>query len=245
MVLGCYCSDGDRDSGAAARLTSYCQPMIPVAHSHNHGGSTMKFFMYNPFFGDRRLAASAHTFLERIEERKVGPYSKYASCALIDEMSLGDVGNDDQLYITGHGAAGNNRIHSCDNRSLAATTLADQFVGRLDPGHRKIKLWVCSSADGITVNRGLAYRFWQAMHLRGFSSLAVYGYRYAVMDPFSPRQDSNEAGIALPGFRSLTETPDLLKTLHGKASHWRVGIGPDGARIPPKPLPRRDIADTD
>ena len=201
----------------------------------------MKFFMYVPWGDDDRLIQSAAAYCERIDYRK----GQYSSVELIDKTRLAEVDTGDMLYITGHGDSGDNNIYGCAGQKLTAGQLAGQFDGTLDTGHQTIKMWVCFSADGMTYKKGLAYSFWQEMRALGFGSLTVYGYRYVIMDPLTPKQKHTHAFRVKEGFKSVTETPELLEELPGTAQHWRTGIDPSGRIIPPKPLPRKKTQLTD
>jgi len=193
----------------------------------------MNLFMYLPS-EDPALVSPAYMFRDRIKQLKRATYKK---AYVIRKEDLGYVEPGDALYISGHGAAGDERIHGTVGQSIDAVELAGQFKGKLNALHERIKVWVCFSGDGMTEGRGLAFKFWLAMN-PSFKLLSVYGYRFAVQDPFRSTQEHLYAAIPLPGFVSITETPKLLDYLPGTTQHWRTGIRPDGSIIPPKPLPR-------
>jgi hypothetical protein len=197
----------------------------------------MNLFMYLPWPDDSAMVSPAAMFAARIDKLK---WKKYSEADLIGPSDLNRVKPDDALYIAGHGAAGNEKIYGSTGQSMTAVELAGQFRGKLNEGHKKIKVWVCFSGDGMTESRGLAYKFWQAMHPK-FPQLSVYGYRFAVLDPFQPSQDHLLAAEPKEGFKSFSETPDLLTILPGSAQHWRTGISPSGEIVPPKPLPRGEV----
>jgi len=180
------------------------------------------------------MVEPAFMFTDRIEKLKG---TTYQETAVIRMEDLGHVEPGDALYIAGHGAAGDEKIYGTLGQSMDAVALAAQFTGKLNESHKRIKVWVCFSGDKMTKGKGLAYKFWQAMRPT-FKQLSVYGYRFAVLDPFERSQEHLEAAIPLPGFVSVTKTPQLLRSLPGNAQHWRTGIRPDGSIIPPKPLPR-------
>ena len=190
-------------------------------------------YMCLPWADDAGLLEAAKMFIRR--KAHVGHY-KNESIITIDELK--SVKPDDMLYITGHSGQGLEIIGGTKGQRMTAQELADAIRDRLNVNHRVIKLWACYSGDGMTETprRGLAYRFWEAIQ-PSHTQLTVYGYRYATRDPFSKYEHAG-AGVIKPGFKSITEAPELWKDLPGSAQHWRVGIRPDGTLVPPKPLPR-------
>lgn len=188
--------------------------------------------MYIPWPEDKDLINAASNYTDRIDKLK-----DYDEACLIEASDLKEVKPGEPLYIAGHGAVGDENIYGTKGQKLSPDALAGQFA-KLNKEHAKIKMWVCFSGLGMTEKKGLAYKFWEAMHKDKFAKLTVYGYREAVLDPFERTQLHTHAATPLPGFKSLSETPDLLKILPGTAQHWRVGIDENGAIIPPKPLPR-------
>lgn len=182
---------------------------------------------------DDGLLEAAKMFMRR--KAHVGRY-KNEEIIRIDDLK--DVKNDDMLYITGHSGQGLEIIGGTQGQRMTALALADAVRDELDAGHRTLKLWACYSGDGLTDNprHGLAYRFWESIRAT-HQQMTVYGYRYATRDPFSKYEHAG-AGVTLPGFKNITETPELWQDLPGSAQHWRVGIRPDGTLVAPKPLPR-------
>ena len=199
------------------------------------------FFVYVPWEDDKALINSSFMYADRIEHQKTGKWGKYENVAVISAKHLKGVKPDDALYIAGHGESGNENIYGTkDSRVLSPAELATQFIGKLNSAHKRIKVWVCFSGEGMTHKAGLAYRFWQSMK-PSFPNLTVFGYRYAVLDPYQRTQSHTHAALALPGFTSILATPDQIQMLPGTARHWRTGIDPTGRIIPPKPLPRIEI----
>jgi hypothetical protein len=196
-----------------------------------------------PWADDEGLLFAARAFARR--KAHAGPYDDVSIIGLED---LHHVKNDDMLYISGHSGQGLELIGGTKEQRMTAGELAAAVRdNNLNRKHKVIKLWACYSGDGLTDDprHGLAYRFWESIKTT-HKALTVYGYRYATVDPFS-KYSKSKSGETLPGFKSMTETPELWKDLPGSAQHWRVGIRPDGTLVPPKPLPRaaQDAEDDD
>jgi hypothetical protein len=200
-----------------------------------------RFFMYLPWDDDKRLAEAACSFTDRLE--RLGGYKETFVIGR-QHLEEAEIENNDDLYISGDCAPNAEFIGSKDGRTMQAKELAAQFDGALDKGHRCIHIWACYSGHGMEGvvspqgKIGLAYRFWEAMHALGYNKLSVFGYRFAVLDPFSPSQADLLTAQLLPGFKSLTETPDKAKFLPGNANNWMTGLDPSGKVIPPAPLPK-------
>ena len=193
-----------------------------------------RFFMYLPF-DDKNMVNPAYSFTDRMEHLGLCDEAFVIGEAYLSEAN---VKKHEPIFIAGHCGPGIDYIADTKGGMLTAKDVAKQFDGKLGKDHREIRVWACYAGEGMTEKKGLAYKFWQEMHLLGFNDLTVYGYRLVVLDPFERSQEKLIAAEALPGFKSLMETPEKLKELPGNAHHWMTGIAPDGTVIPPKPLPR-------
>ncbi|UFN49470.1 hypothetical protein LPC08_02145 [Roseomonas sp. OT10] len=200
-----------------------------------------RFYLYLPWDDDQGLINGAVAFAERIDH--LGGYDE-VDILTPNTLAGAKVGDDDELYVSGECNANVDVIGSKDGRRLTARELAAQFDGRLAKTHRSIHVWACYSGHGMEgvvspLGRiGLAHEFWKEMHAAGFKQLAVFGYRFAVLDPLDRSQADLLTARILPGFRSLSETPTKIEFLPGNANNWMTGIAADGSIVPPAPLPR-------
>lgn len=199
-----------------------------------------RFFMYVPWEDDKAMLDGAGVFDARME--KLGAYES-THVITAEHLEDAEIAPEDGFYIAGECAANIEYIGSKHGKKLTVAQLADQLVDELPQDMRAIHIWACYSGhgmQGVTEGRqvGLAFKFWEEMHRRNFHQLAVYGYRFAVLDPFSPKQADLLTAQVLPGFKSLSETPEKVKILPGSASNWMTGIAADGTIIAPRALPR-------
>jgi hypothetical protein len=197
-----------------------------------------KCWLYIPWEDDGGLAEQAYLMKSWIKDKDI-----YEQVTVIgpSRLATSQISAHDMLQICGECGPGVEAIGGHNGQSLTAHALAAQFNGRLSQTHRRIDIWACYSADGLSgagpgARRGLTYRFWQAMHAQGFRKLSVYGYRLAVLDPAHRTNVELFCAQILPGFRTLVETPDLAPVAMGTAENWRAGIDRRGEIIPPTPL---------
>jgi|SRR6516162_8931587 len=206
------------------------------------------FWMYIPWDDDKSMEDGALAFTERLDYLKDQNKVNYNKIEAISPKYIQKVRKHiscfDDFYIAGDCARGVNFIGSKDGKKMTAHQLAQQMVACLPKDYREIHIWACYSGhgmEGVIAGKkiGLAYEFWKEMHNIGYNELTVYGYRFAVLDPFNALQIDLQTGDLLSGFESYSQTPELFKPLPGNPSHWMTGLSPQGKVIAPAPLPRR------
>lgn len=197
-----------------------------------------KCWLYIPWDDDQKLINQAFLMKDWIKDKEM-----FDKVTVLGPTGLAqaDVAADDMVQICGECGPGMEAIAGHNKQVLPARDLAGQFQGRLKLDHRRIDIWACYSADGLSgagpdARRGLTYRFWQDMHTQGFKKLSVYGYRLAVLDPMNRTNVELYCARVLPGFRDIFSTPDLAPVAMGTADNWRAGISHKGKIIPPTPL---------
>lgn len=130
---------------------------------------------------------------------------------------------DDVLYISAHGGKGMEtigfeEIEPFSKKAvpgskviLSPEELATKLENEgLKKNHFTIKLWVCYGGCGAEEQKGFAYKFWEAMHQKGYNDLNVIAYTEMTVDPTNST--------------SKTCIDELKKPLPGTAKDYRVAI---------------------
>jgi hypothetical protein len=159
------------------------------------------------------------------------------------KADLNDVPAHCPVYVIAHGDKGFESIGAQDRKTTMSAEELAQKLSVLKKEHKVIKLFLCNvGLDLLKGNEGFGYKFWKAMHDRGYDKLWVVCYLGVTIDSgYKMRKQMGEQASHKQVIRDAQfdpETRGLLSGTFDRASKWRIFIDPqgkiyEGANVPP------------
>jgi hypothetical protein len=198
---------------------------------------TVWIYIPNAWKDDPELLKDSKALLSRVATFKSDRY--VASPERISSDGLEKVSPRDPIFILGHGIPleltqairSQPKIYRTLTMrdGISAEELARDFIGKLNPEHETIKMWVCWAGRGMEKAEGLAFKFWQAM-TGSFPRLTVYGYIAALSVP--KKDEPAVYALSDPGLGGDLAAGTRNMALLGPPKLYRQSLGPAGRATP-------------